>query len=216
MVQRSPGVTALDLLGIAWALLGLALAVAFGHDWAGFATLLWAVLCGPALFWCLPWVLWFAGADLRADDGGMLFGTDRPRRSAVSVSSAARSAYFVPWAAVSEARIVTGRGAAREMSKHAFPFANRRQPTVFHGYFPVRRCSHHLAFRVDPARVHLPQHRPPRRGLPMTGSRTWVLPVRDPEALRRVVAAHGLAVEDTAGAVPPDSGVPRAGGLPHE
>ena len=205
LVERSPGVTALDLAGVAWAGGMVVVLALLARGWAGFAVLLWAVLCLPALLVCLPCVLWFSRADLRIGPDGLRFG--HPGQGVrASVSAAARLPYFAPWAAVGDVRLVCGTDAARQMSAVARPRRGLRQPSIFYGFFPSRHRGRHLALRVDVDQLRLPGPATSRgRDVQLSACDTWVLPVRDAAVVREALARLGVQVLEQSEPVVPGS-----------
>ena len=202
LVERSPGVTALDLAGVAWAGGMVVVLAVLARDWSGFAVLLWAVLCLPALLVCLPWVLWFSRADLRLGPDGIRFGRAGQDVRA-SVSAAARLPHFAPWAAVGDVRLVSGTDAARQMSAVARPRRGIRQPSIFYGFFPSR---HRGQLRVDVDRLRLPGPATSRgRDVQLSACDTWVLPVRDAAAVREALTRLGVQVLEQSDPVVPGS-----------
>lgn len=161
-------------------------------------------------------LLWFGRAELDLDDEGVFFGV-RGRSVSASVSHAAQLPHRAPWSAISGVRLVLGAAATRTMARKAVHRRGLPQPSSYYGYFPVRWRRAHLAMTVDLTQAELPDTRPGTntvsRSGPMLRSRTWVLPVRDPEAVRAVLTAHGAPPLETTEPVLPLPDVDELGEL---
>lgn len=158
-----------------------------------------------------PLVYWL-GTELRIDDRGVLYGSERVRRKPAQITYAARNPYAASWPAIREVRLVRDPQAVREMVRQARPGWAGAQPSVWLGYFPVRGRAA-LVLDVDLPQVTLPEVRPAARrrvvgdpGADLQPSSTWVFPVRDAEAVKAAFAAHAVAVTEQTVAVSPDDG----------
>ena len=157
-----------------------------------------------ALFGGVQPLLWWWGADLRLDQRGLGFGTDRPRSRPAQVTFTARNPWLVPWEEVTGVRLVRSRAAVASMRKAARP-TGRPQPTYWGGYFPARGRAA-LLLDVDPSRLALPEIKPPstRRRAPgsipgaaMRTSTLWVFPVRHVGSVLEALQGRGVVVTES-------------------
>ena len=152
-------------------------------------------------------LLWWWGADLRIDDAGLAFGTDRPRSRPAQVAFVARNPWLAPWDAVSQVRLLRSSAAVRPMRRAARP-GSGAQPTTYGGYFPAARRAA-LVFDVDLTEVRVPEVRPPAsrrarsRSTAVDVSPVWAFPVRDLDQVVEALRARGVEVTGSDQAVLP-------------
>lgn len=154
-------------------------------------------------------LLWWWGAELRVDDRGLFFGSDRVRSRPAQITFAARNPYLAGWDSVSNLRIVRGRAGVRGMRKRATLGAGA-QPTTMLAYFPAagHDC---LVFDVDLSRVSVPAVRPASRrrrvgavgGSDMEVVAVWAFPLSRTGAVLDVLRARGVAPVETSEAQMP-------------
>ncbi|MEP7089542.1 MAG: hypothetical protein ABI776_05475 [Nocardioidaceae bacterium] len=156
-------------------------------------------------------LLWWWGADLRVDDRGIGFGTERARTKPAQVTFSARNPYLVPWAGLHGARLVRSGSAVRRMRRAARAVGGPPQPTRFLGYLPATGRAA-LVLDVDLDQLVVPEVRAPSQrrrvtvgesGAAMRRSSVWAFPVRHVDAVVDALRERGVSVTESAVPQPP-------------